>query len=251
MSTRNALSFWAVTGLSVALAHVPGFSWLFAPINLFTTAVHEIGHALVCLLTGGHVSGLTIVSDGSGHGGLTFCAGGLPFFYTQAGYLGAALFGCVLIYLSQFASVARFLLGLLGIALALVAISFMPGTLMVPGHFLQGLGSLLVASLLSLALLWASFKLSSRAANWLVLFLSVQTALNSLTCLGELISISMHWVDYGGFSDATNMADLTGIPAAIWSIFWGAASCLMVVFTLSITYGRSLVPFGKTAATKK
>src|SRR5271163_4876737 len=95
----NNYSFWIIVIGSLLLSHSPGFSWLFAPINIFTTAVHEMGHALVCLATGGQVSGLTIVGDGAGHGGLTFCQGGNPFFYTQAGYLGAAVFGCLLIIL--------------------------------------------------------------------------------------------------------------------------------------------------------
>jgi hypothetical protein len=242
VGSGNLFTFWLVTVVSVLLSHMPALSWLFAPVNLFTTAVHEMGHALVCLSTGGTVSGLTIVSDGSGHGGLTFCQGGLPFFYAQAGYLGAALFGCVLIYLSQFPKVSKALLGCLGVAMGLATIFFVPGALWVPGHFLQGVGSLACAGLMSGALLWSSVKLNQDFANLLVLFLAVQTALNSLTLIGDLISISLGWLSYGGFSDATNMQNMTGIPAGIWSILWGLISLAMVAITLWGTYGKRLIP---------
>jgi Peptidase M50B-like len=241
-NSTSAATFWGVTFLSVILSHLPLLTWLFAPVNLFTTAVHEMGHALVCVATGGAVNGLTIVSDGSGHGGLTFCLGGMPFFYTQAGYLGAAFFGCVLIYLSQFPKVSKILLGCLGLAMGFATIFFVPGALWVPGHFLQGLGSLVCAALMSAALLWSSVKLKPATANLLVLFLAVQTALNSLTLIGDLVSISLGLVPYGGFSDATNMTSLTGIPAAFWSICWGLVSLAMVAFTLWGTYGKRLIP---------
>jgi len=242
VNPTSALTFWGVTLGSVLLSHFSGITWLFAPVNLFTTAVHEMGHALVCVATGGSVSGLTIVSDGSGHGGLTFCLGGMPFFYTQAGYLGAAFFGCVLIYFSQFPKVSKAVLGVLGAAMGVATIFFMPGALWVPGHFLQGLGSLVCAGLMSAALIWSSLKLKPAHANLLVLFLAVQTALNSVTLIGDLISISLGWVSFGGFSDATNMQQLTGIPAALWSIIWGALSLAMVAFTLWGTYGKRLIP---------
>jgi hypothetical protein len=250
VGASNAMSFWAVTLLSLILSHMPGLTWLFTPVNLFTTAVHEMGHALVCVATGGSVHGLTIVSDGSGHGGLTFCLGGAPFLYTQAGYLGSAFFGCVLIYLSQFPRVAKVLLGAMGLAMTFATIFFVTGALAVPGHFLQGLASLASAALMSGFLIWASVKLPQGPANLLVLFLAVQTALNSLTLIGDLIAISCGLVSYGGFSDASNMADLTMIPAPVWSIFWGALSLAMVAFTLWSTYGKRLVPLPAKAQSK-
>ncbi len=247
VNSSNVTSFWLVTLLSIVLSHMPGLAWLFSPVNLFTTAVHEMGHALVCIATGGSVHGLTIVSDGSGHGGLTFCEGGMPFFYAQAGYLGSAFFGCVLIYLSQFPRASKTLLGVMGLMTAFATIFFVPGALGVPGHFLQGLGSLACAALISGLLIWGSIKLPPGAANLLILFLAVQTALNSLTLIGDLITISLGWVEYGGFSDATNMASLTMIPAPVWSIFWGALSLGMVAFTFSGTYGKRLIPLLRNA----
>jgi|SRR6516162_3690694 hypothetical protein len=236
----SAIGFWAVAVASLLLSHSPGFTWIFAPLNVFTTAVHEMGHALVCLATGGHVSGMTIVSDGAGHGGLTFCQGGNAFLYTQSGYLGAAVFGCILIVLSQYPRLSKAILVGIGLSIAAASIVLMPGTLWQVGMLGQGLTSMLWALVMGAALVWSGIKLKPTVANLLLLFLAVQTALNSITCIGDLIALSFGLTNMHAFSDASNMADMTGIPAFVWSMFWGASSVIMLGFTLKETYGKRL-----------
>ena len=119
----NVWAFWLITILSLFLYNAPIVGLLLSPINTFATMVHELGHAFVCMSTGGSVSGMTIVSDGSGHGGLTFCHGGMPFFYTQAGYLGTAIFGCLLIYFGQYPRFSKAILCLMGATMAIASIS--------------------------------------------------------------------------------------------------------------------------------
>jgi hypothetical protein len=238
--TFNVIAFWLIAIASVLLSHSPGFSWLFAPINIFTTAVHEMGHALVCLATGGSVQGLTIVSDGAGHGGLTFCVGGAPLLYSQSGYLGAAFFGCVLIYLGQFPRLSRILLILMGGLMAFATLFLVPGGLFVPGHFTQAVGSFFWSAIMSFALIYSGAKLKDGTANLLVLFLAVQTALNSLTCIGDLVTLSLGFAGSPVMSDASNMTLMTGIPAPFWSVLWAAISIAMVCFTLWSTYGKKL-----------
>jgi hypothetical protein len=239
-SAFNAFGFWAVALASLLLSHAPGFTWLFAPLNFFTTAVHEMGHAAVCLATGGHVAGMTIVSDGAGHGGLTFCQGGNPFLYTQSGYLGAAVFGCILIALSQFPRISKSILMAIGLAIGAAGIFLMPATLFQAGMFGQGLASMVWALVMGGFLVWSGMKFKPGMANLLLLFLAVQTALNSVTCIGDLIALSFGLTGMHAFSDASNMADMTGIPAFIWSIFWGVSSLVMLGFTFKETYGKRL-----------
>src|SRR5271155_703782 len=90
-----------LTVLSILLWHAPFVDTLLGPVRIFITTLHELSHALVCVATGGSVSGLTIVSDNAGHGGATMCSGGNPFLYIQAGYLGTALWGCLFIVLGR------------------------------------------------------------------------------------------------------------------------------------------------------
>jgi hypothetical protein len=239
-SVFNAVGFWVVALVSLLLSHAPGFAWLFAPLNFFTTAVHEMGHAVVCMATGGHVGGMTIVSDGAGHGGLTFCQGGNSFLYTQSGYLGAAVFGCILIALSQYPRISKSILVGIGLAMGAAGIFLMPATLFQSGMFLQGLASMAWALAMGGFLVFSGVKFKPALANLLLLFLAVQTALNSLTCIGDLITLSFGLAGIHAFSDASNMADMTGIPAFIWSIFWGVSSLVMLGFTLKETYGKRL-----------
>src|SRR5271170_495087 len=89
----------SLTLASMVLWQAPIASWILGPVGIFVTTLHEMSHALVCIATGGTVSGLTIVPDSSGHGGVTLCKGGNPFLYVQAGYLGTAFWGCLFIIL--------------------------------------------------------------------------------------------------------------------------------------------------------
>ncbi len=233
-----AFSFWSIVIASVLLAHVRGISWLFAPVNIFTTFVHEMGHASVCLATGGQVGGLTIVADGAGHGGLTLCSGGNAFLYTQAGYLGAALFGCLLVVLGQYRRLAKPILIGIGLVAAFAGLFLVTGSIFKTGMLFQGLMSFGWTCLLSVFLIWAGMKAKPGTAHLLVLFLAAQTALNSITSIGDLLSLSLGMSNITAFSDATNMASMTGIPAWFWSIFWAICSIAMFAVTLNITYGK-------------
>ena len=71
------------------------------PLRLFVTFVHEAGHALAALLTGGQVREFVVHANGSGH---AVTAGGNAALVLPAGYLGAALFGSLLFLLGNLAS---------------------------------------------------------------------------------------------------------------------------------------------------
>ena len=68
------------------------------PVRLFVTFVHEAGHSLAALLTGGQVKQFTVSPDGSGY---AVTSGGNIALVLPAGYLGAALFGSLLFLLSS------------------------------------------------------------------------------------------------------------------------------------------------------
>lgn len=63
------------------------------PVTLLVTFLHEFGHALGALLTGGSVEGMQINPDGSGY---TVTRGGSPAVVLMGGYLGSAVLGNVL-----------------------------------------------------------------------------------------------------------------------------------------------------------
>lgn len=232
---KHLLTLSLVLFASVLLAHIPYVNWIFGPINTFVTAVHEMSHALVCLITGGQVSGLTIVSDGHGHGGLTFCHGGMPFFYSQAGYLGTTFFGCLLIASARYPKLSRFMLGSIGAALALSIVFLMSGTIFQQWRILEGLGSMFWGLLLAGAFIFGAIKMNARSANIMLLFVAVQTALNAVQGVVYLMTSSFG-MQAGQWSDATNMQNMTGIPAFVWGFLWVAISVAMVGGTLWWTW---------------
>ncbi|MBI4532308.1 MAG: M50 family metallopeptidase [Candidatus Melainabacteria bacterium] len=241
-STKPSLGlFIFLTVASLLLWNAPVVSWMLGPIKTFVTTLHELGHAFVCIATGGTVNALTIVSDTQGHAGLTMCKGGMPFFYTQAGYLGTALMGCLFIFLGQFPRMAKLVLSCVGFVIVFGSIFFMGGAIFNQGQVMQGMLSISWGLAIGASLVWAGWKLEPSLAQLLLLFLAVQTALNALTDLGDLVLLSLGLIPVESFSDATRMADMTYIPAAIWSIAWGAVSLVMLGGTIWWCYLKKTV----------
>lgn len=236
-SNSGIKTFWLIIGLviiSLLLRDVPFLSMLFAPFTQFETMLHEMSHALACVMTGGWVSGLTIVEDGNGHGGLTYTHGGIPFIYSQAGYIGETLWGCLLIALSRFPRISRYVLMGLGVSIGLACIYFMPGALLI--NVFQAIGSLIWGLAIAGGLVWAGKKLSNRTARMVLMFLAVQSCLTSLQGVWILLLQSFGFFPGVTFSDATNMAKLTGIPAPFWGICWATFSVVMLSWAMWMTY---------------
>ncbi len=108
--------------VSLLVSLTPWAQLLLYPFKLFTTWVHECSHAVMTVLVGGRVTSITIASDTSG---LTLSvvpvgrpASGLV---ASAGYLGAALVGCLLMAATRVENRARPILLALG-ALMLVTV---------------------------------------------------------------------------------------------------------------------------------
>ncbi len=74
---------------------VPNGNTILYPINLLVTFLHEFGHAMGAILTGGSVEDLNIRADSSG-----YCKslGGNIAVILMGGYIGSAIFGNLLFY---------------------------------------------------------------------------------------------------------------------------------------------------------
>lgn len=170
---RRALLISAVALVLVyILWNVPAFDPLLYPLRLFVTYVHEAGHSLAALLTGGQVIGFTVSANGSG---LATTAGGARAIIIPAGYLGAALFGSLLFYVvNRFPNHSREVAGFLGIGMVVFTILFArPDETGTPLALMLGVG-------FGLLLLIMAWKLQ-RLVNLLVLnILAMMTALNAV-----------------------------------------------------------------------
>lgn len=237
-NTKKLALFWGVLIGSLILSKIPGAEIFFTPLNQFATLVHEFGHAIVCVLTGGHVNGMTIVADGAGHGGLTMSQGGIQFFSIQAGYLGTAVFGSVLVYLSQFHKLSKGILVGIGSIIGMASIFFIAPTLF-SASFVQAFFSLLWAVAMSATTIYAGLKLKDSNANLVVLFLAIYTAMDSLRAISIVLSAAL----FGStvWSDATVMEQMFVLPAVFWSFLWATLSVVMLGTTVWFTYGLGAV----------
>jgi len=82
------------------------------PINLFVTVLHELGHALGGIISGGTVEYVQINADGSGKASIL---GGSTLIILMGGYLGSAIFGNIIFYIGvkagKLARAALYVLG--------------------------------------------------------------------------------------------------------------------------------------------
>lgn len=98
---------------------IPYGRLLLYPVTLLVTFLHEFGHALGAVLTGGEVRSVQINPDGSGY---TLTAGGWRAITIMGGYLGSALFGNLLFYIGiKKASWAKYCLYVLAAVMVFTA----------------------------------------------------------------------------------------------------------------------------------
>lgn len=218
------------SGLTITLWFIPGAWWLVYPFRLFVTFIHEGGHALVTLLTGGWVSGLRIHLDASGE---TFSAGGLPLFIASAGYLASTIYGASLLALCKDGRHAKAVLtitaaGILGLTL----------------FFARGSFSLLTGIGLAIALVFAALALSEKLTHFVLSLLAIQCCLNALFDLRTLFLIS---TASDAPSDAFNMARMTGVPATFWALMWLGGS-LAVLWVALRSFGN---PYPRSQSRKR
>ena len=201
--SRSALgSLLLACGLTVALWFVPVASTLLYPLRLFVTFIHEGSHALTAFLTGGMAERIVVQPDASGY---TVTQGGWPILIVMAGYLGATAYGAAMLALARRPGMARMILGVSGVLIALLDLLLVRG-------FGLGWGIVIVA-----CLLLAARRLPAKAAELTAMFLGVQCVVNALYDLKTLVGLSV----YGGpVSDAVLMSRIIPLPPAVWAVFW-------------------------------
>jgi len=204
--------------LCLVMAYVPGFDIVLYPLRLLTTMVHEGGHALATLATGGQVVAVTIEPDGSG---LTRSLGGWRPLILSAGYLGTTLVGCLLLLASRVQNRATLLLFVLGASTLALTVLFGRNWLAWAMGIFWGL---LLAG-------WA-MRGPRKTHGVMLAFLGIQGSLNAMTDLRTLFDLS---VRTGATTDAAMMSReiLWGLlPAPFWAILWAAVGATVTAVTL-------------------
>lgn len=200
----------------MVLSYIPFLSALTYPISLLVTIVHEGGHALATVLTGGHVDSIAINPDGSG---ITLSRGGWGVIIAPAGYLAAAAFGVLLLYLLRWRAAGRVAL------YASAAVVFLLTVLFIRNPF-----GLVIGLAWTAVLVLAATFLPPAAAIFLVAFLGVEALLNAFLDLQTLIGLS--GLLPTGHNDAVLMSRYIPLPPILWALIWAAIAIFLVFWLL-------------------
>lgn len=212
MSSRNFLI------LSIVLVVA---SWLFwdspflFPIRMFVVLLHELGHAMAALATGGQVLRIELLY---GEGGAAWTSGGSRFLILNAGYLGSLAFGILLLLSARKDRFVRPVVTLIAVVTAFVTLWYLR-----PFFSFSFMYGVLASSVLLALASQASTGIQRVVLHFLGIF----------SCLYALFDIRddvLNFERVGGTSDATMLAELTLIPAPLWGFGWFVASVLLLFF---------------------
>jgi hypothetical protein len=210
--------------VSLVVSLTPWAPFILYPFRLFTTWVHECGHALMTVLVGGRVTSITIEPDTSGFTQslvpVSRVARGLV---ASSGYLGAAIVGCLLIAATRVEKRAPAIL--LGIGV------FMLFTVM---FWVRNVFGVTVVLTWGVSLVVLARRRAANAVRFLLSLLAIQVALNAVYDIRVLFLIDR------GPSDAAAMARLFLLPSWVWATSWMLISVAMLGATLWMTRRRSV-----------
>jgi len=216
--------FLLLCGIYLVVVFLWRTPWVL-PLKLLVVLFHELSHGIAAVLTGGRIAEIQVSPDQGGH---CVTAGGVPVVVVSAGYLGSLFFGVMLLLTATRTRVSPVVAGLLGAALAFVALRFMPAGS--SGQWIAGLWGIAFVVLAVLP----------RPASELALRIVAVTS-----CLYAILDIKSDVLDQDHpASDASQLAKLTGVPAFLWGVFWIGIS--VVVTAIAAKRAITGPPPGRT-----
>lgn len=219
---REVLIVLGLALASLVLWRVPWLGWVFYPFHVFGVFVHELCHGLAAIITGGSFIRFIVNPNLSGTATTT---GGIGWIIVSAGYIGSAIFGGLLIVISSLGVSARIVLIGMGIILGGMCLLFV-----------RNLFGIAAGLVLATSLLIAGNRLNDMWASGLLLFLAVQSVLDALDSVFDLIQLSTHHMHIR--TDAQIMASNTFLPAVFWALLWTSISIVILFFSLNLAYRR-------------
>jgi hypothetical protein len=176
------------------------------PLKIFVVLLHEVSHAMMSVATGGSVDRITLDPL---QGGACYCPGGNAFLTLSAGYLGSLLWGGLMLSAARKSRVkADWVNGLIGALVVCLTLLYVR----------NGFG-FAFGILFGLAMFAVSKQLGDGVNRTLLLTLGLTSALYAL------LDIKSDILDRPeARSDAAMLAEITGIPTAIWGAVWIATA---------------------------
>lgn len=181
------------------------------PITLLVTFLHEFGHGIGAVITGGWVEEIQINRDGSGW---TRSAGGSRTVTIMGGYLGSAIFGNILFYVG--AKLERFVKPML----MLLVIS-----MLVTGFYWYN-SMFTTCVLLGFSVVLGFIALKTNFGREVLMFIG----------LASIIYIIQDF-NVGPRSDLQAYAkEMVILPASAWMYIWLSIAVLLFLFNLRMLF---------------
>ena len=228
-ATLISLGLWFVSWF------IPLTSYIVYPLQLFATFIHEGSHVLATVLTGNTVQSLTVSPDASGVVWSESSGWFSQLLISSAGYVGTTAFGAALLAWIRFGYSSRvalyFSAGFVGVMTVFFGIlapfwNFLANVTFGSVVFTVFSGTILTVGIAAVAR-YANLKW----VNFVLAFLAVQSLLNAVFSLLDLLFISTMT---NAQSDAANMAAATGIPSVLWVFIWMGISIAMITIGLRV-----------------
>lgn len=206
----------ALIALSFVIALLAWDTILIYPLKLLVVFLHESGHALAALATGGSVESIRIDPY---ERGVTATRGGWRFLILSGGYLGSTALGAAILNAAWTRALSRHVLRLMAVLLAVAILGFVRDPFTI--FFCAATG----------AALWlAGVKATPTAQRALATFIGVTS------CLYAVIDIKDDVLSFGGLtfvggvgkSDAEALAESTWVPAPVWGVLWIGISLFVI-----------------------
>lgn len=215
----------------IVVWNVPQLAFMMYPFRLFVTFIHEAGHGLAALVSGGNFIRFEVMANGSG---LATTRGGVRAVIIPSGYLGAALFGSGLFYIVNRVPYPRVIAIVLSVAL--MALSLVYGQ--------TSRIALTVGLAFAGVLLLTAWLASRYVVVFLLNVLAVMTALNAVL---DLLFLTQH--THARTSDGRVLNDAAAfsqeitprVPPNVWAWAWAAISALLLGWVMYHSLVRPLL----------
>lgn len=191
------------------IALASAYLWLtpvLHPLKIFVVFIHETGHALATVLTGGRVVSMVVTPMESGY---VQPQGGNPLLIAAAGYVGSAVFGGLMLSLSGRRLWTRRIFGGLAVLFGGVTLAFVRNAF--------GLAFGLITAVVFAFLAWKRLP----GDHYIIDVLAVMSSLYALYDLGDFLQ-------HRAKTDADILASITGVPALAWAIIWSVISLIVI-----------------------
>ena len=221
-SQARALLFWAsLVTLGLCFIPSPYYDIILWPIRLFVTMVHESGHAIATVVSGGSAKYLQIHANGEG---VTWGASPdwAQWLVISGGYLGTTVFGALLLQVVRLSGHKATLM-MIGGYIALV-------TLLWANNPFDNQFTLVTGITISVLFFIAANKLSPNAAGFLVAFVAVQCCLNAIGDLRILLYLTTAAPLQD--NDAVFMAQHYHMPPTFWAGLWAVSAVAILSLSL-------------------